>query len=66
VKNDGVRGWGVGAAMTLAPLPAAREMEYRVSVLQSSEMGFNVYLRLVFQKLCYVDHYCWSNNGEQS
>jgi hypothetical protein len=52
--------------MTLAPLPAAREMEYRVSVLQSSEMGFNVYLRLVFQKLCYVDHYCWSNNGEQS
>lgn len=53
------RGRGLGAALTLAPLLEARARGYRAGVLQSSEMGFNVYRRLGFEKLCDVAHfYC--------
>lgn len=53
------RGQGVGSAMTLAPLYEARDMGYRVGVLQSSDMGYGVYQRLGFQKLCQMDHFYW-------
>ena len=51
------RGRGVGAAITLQPLQAAREMGYRVGVLQSSEMGFNVYQKLGFRHLCQIENF---------
>jgi ribosomal protein S18 acetylase RimI-like enzyme len=53
------RGQGAGSIMTLMPLHAARKMGYRAGVLQSSEMGFNVYRRLGFEKLTQVDHFQW-------
>jgi GNAT superfamily N-acetyltransferase len=51
------RGRGVGAAMTFKPLHQAREMGYRIGVLQSSEMGFNVYQRLGFRHLCQIENF---------
>lgn len=52
-----VRGQGIGAALTLAPLQQAAELGYQAGVLQSSEIGFNVYRRLGFQHICQMDHF---------
>jgi ribosomal protein S18 acetylase RimI-like enzyme len=51
------RGKGIGAAITLKPLQDARGMSYRVGVLQSSEMGFNVYKKLGFRHLCQIENF---------
>ena len=51
------RGRGIGAALTLKPLQDARDMGYRVGVLQSSEMGFNIYEKLGFQHLCQIENF---------
>ena len=44
-----VRRQGIGSAMTLQALLDARERGYHVGLLQSSEMGYNVYRRLGFE-----------------
>jgi len=51
------RGKGIGAAITLKPLQDAREMGYRIGVLQSSEMGFNIYKKLGFRHLCQIENF---------
>lgn len=43
---------GIGAAVTATALRAARELGYAFGVLQSSQMGYNVYRRLGFQEYC--------------
>lgn len=50
---------GIGAAITLKPLLDGRHQGYRVGVLFSTEMGFNVYKRLGFQQVCTVSRYLW-------
>lgn len=57
------RGQGIGSAMTLVPLYEARHLGYRAGVLQSSEMGYSVYQRLGFQKLCQMDHFYWQSRN---
>jgi len=51
------RGRGIGAAVTLKPLLNARAMSYRIGVLQSSDMGFNVYKKLGFRHLCQIENF---------
>ena len=43
---------GVGAELTLFPLREARAMGYRVGVLHSTEMGYNMYCSLGFKQHC--------------
>ena len=59
---------GIGAAMTLTPLLAAREMGYRVGTLYASEMGLPVYRRLGFQTVCGIGTYLLNmpSEGEES
>jgi ribosomal protein S18 acetylase RimI-like enzyme len=50
---------GIGSALTYAALADARALGYRVGVLQSSEMGYRMYLRLGFRHVCDMAHYYW-------
>ena len=51
------RGRGLGAALTLQPLLEARELGYRIGVLQSSKMGFKLYKTLGFRHLCQIENF---------
>jgi GNAT superfamily N-acetyltransferase len=53
------RGWGIGTALTVAPLLAARAKGYRFGILQSTKMGLNVYRRLGFQEYCAFSFCFW-------
>ena len=57
------RGRGIGAWLTLLPLLEARQMGYKVGILQSSQMGFSVYRRLGFQHLVDMGHFYWTAQG---
>jgi GNAT superfamily N-acetyltransferase len=53
------RGQGIGTAVVLAPLLDARQMGYRVGILQASSMGYNVYRRIGFQDFGKLSLYLW-------
>lgn len=58
------RGQGFGSTLTLAPLYEARDMGLRAGALQSSDIGYRVYERLGFRRLCQMDHfYCPAQAG---
>ena len=57
--DPAVRGQGIGAHMTLAPVRDGRTLGYRIGVLESTPMGSNVYRRLGFQTYCDLSCYAW-------
>jgi GNAT superfamily N-acetyltransferase len=57
------RGQGIGSAMNVAPLQVARDLGYTVGVLQSSQMGHNIYRRLGFQEYCTLGLYLGGGIG---
>jgi GNAT superfamily N-acetyltransferase len=61
-----VRGQGIGSAVTLAPLLKAREMGYRIGILQASKQGYSVYRRLGFQDFGNLSLYLWENDPGMS
>jgi len=56
------RGQGIGSAVTLAPLLDARELGYRIGILQASKQGYGVYRRLGFQDFGNLSLYLWEND----
>jgi GNAT superfamily N-acetyltransferase len=61
-----MRGRGIGAAITQAPLLDARAIGYRVAILQASELGYPVYRRLGFQDYGKMSVYLWENDDKAS
>ena len=59
-----VRGQGIGSAITLAPLLKARELGYRIGILQASQRGYSVYRRLGFQDFGELSLYLWENDRD--
>ena len=59
------RGRGIGPAVTLAPLLEARQIGYRVGILQASSMGYKVYKRLGFQDFGKLSVYLWEQGTKQ-
>jgi GNAT superfamily N-acetyltransferase len=55
--QDEYRGRGIGTALTIAPLMEARDMGYRVGVLQASKMGYPVYKKIGFEATCNNGYY---------
>ncbi len=51
------RGRGIGSLMTAVPLLDAHRKGYQWGVLQSSQMGFSVYQKLGFEKVCDMEHF---------
>jgi GNAT superfamily N-acetyltransferase len=61
------RNKGIGFAVTQKPLQDAREMGYKVGILQASKMGKPCYLRLGFKEYSSLGSYSWiyeQNKGE--
>ena len=58
------RGQGIGAAVTLAALLQAREIGYRISILQASQQGYSVYSRLGFQDYGKLSVYLWEHKTD--
>lgn len=58
------RGRGVGTLVTDVALRAARDEGHRIAMLESSQMGYDVYRRLGFEEYCKIGHYVWTGNAD--
>jgi ribosomal protein S18 acetylase RimI-like enzyme len=76
ILDDDVAGWymiathpdycrrGIGTAMTLDPMYDANERGYKVGVLQSTDVGLEVYRRLGFKEIGIIDWYIYTWDKE--
>ena len=51
---------GIGRIMTVIPLLEARQIGYRVGILQASSMGYSIYKKLGFSDVCMYREYLQS------
>jgi GNAT superfamily N-acetyltransferase len=58
-----VRRRGLGTAMTIAALREARELGYRIGILQSSAVGTSIYRRLGFEQ--YSSYSVYVGTGQE-
>jgi len=56
---EAARGRGIGTAITMAPLLAARDRGYAVGVLQANEMGYPIYARMGFTEQFRYRSFYW-------
>lgn len=59
------RGRRMGSMITAAPLIDARERGYKVSILHSTQMGYNMYKRLGYEEVCRKVGYVWNPESAQ-
>jgi GNAT superfamily N-acetyltransferase len=59
VTLPAMRRRGIGTAIVVHALRAARDRGYRVAILTSSELGFNAYEGIGFRTYCTVSRYRW-------
>jgi ribosomal protein S18 acetylase RimI-like enzyme len=59
------RGRRMGSMITAAPLIDARERGYKVRILHSTQMGYNVYKRLGYEEVCRKVGYVWNPESVQ-
>lgn len=55
---------GIGSEITCVPLLEAREMGYKVGILHSSKMAYNIYSRMGFTECCVVSMYRWDHKKD--
>jgi hypothetical protein len=53
------RGKGMGSMITAVPLVKAIERGYKISILHSSPMGYNIYKRLGYEEICKMNRWDW-------
>lgn len=63
VTQRDLRRRGIGAALTLHVLRAARDQGYHVAVLTASPEGHGTYQRIGFQDYCWFHRYEWAPEG---
>jgi len=56
------RGRGIGSALVMKPLLAARKVGMKIGILQASTMGYNAYRRLGFQDFGKLSVYLWEQS----
>jgi GNAT superfamily N-acetyltransferase len=56
------RGRGIGSALVMKPLLAARKSGMHIGILQASTMGYNAYRRLGFQDFGKLSVYVWEQS----
>ena len=54
------RNKGIGTAVSVEPLHQAKKLGYEVAILQSSEMGLNMYKNIGFKEYCKLEVFMWS------
>lgn len=58
----GLRGRGIGTAITVTALQEAVGMGYRVATLHASSKGESIYRRLGFERYCTLSRYVWAGS----
>jgi len=54
------RAQGIEMAMTLSGLLDARDIEYRVGVLQTTRLGYNMFRHVGLQQACEIEQWIWT------